>query len=121
MTILTFLTQDAGQFTRARDEHIIVEIERPFRVRSVSGIVVLKGEAIPIAKTLLEIQGAGRNQKIRRTVSDESGRFRFRRVSPGTYRFKATLNGMQSVMGTIVVVRNGETDQEIRIEMLYGV
>jgi len=121
MVVWSSGAQDLGQFTRAREEHIIVEVPRPFQVRAVVGIVVLKGEGVPIPKVLLEIQGPGPNKKIRHTTSGEDGRFLFRHISAGTYRFKATLNGMQSVMGTIVVVKKGESDQEIRIEMPFGV
>ena len=118
---LTSSAQDLEQFTRARPEHIIVEVAHPFRVRAVAGIVVLKGEGVPIPKVLLEIQGPDGTKKIRHAISGEDGHFQFRHISAGTYRFKATLDGMQSVMGTIEVVKKGESDQEIRIEMAFGV
>jgi hypothetical protein len=115
------LAQDLREFTRAQNEHIIVELDRPLRVRSVAGAVVLKGEGAPIPKVLFEVRGPGESKKIRRTVSGEDGRFVLRHVPPGTYRFKATLNGMQSVMGTLIVLRKGPADREIRIEMTFGV
>jgi hypothetical protein len=42
-------------------------------------------------------------------------------VPAGTYKFKATLNGFQSVMATITISKNASTENEIRIEMQVGV
>ena len=123
VAIVTSLAQaqDVGQFTRARNEHIIVELDRPFRVTAVKGSVVLKGDGAPIPRVLFEVQGPGIANKIRHATSGEDGRFLLHHISPVTYRFKATLNGMQSVIGTLVVSRKGRVDPEIRIEMAFGV
>ena len=112
-----------GDFTKSPTEQIIVEIERPFEVRAVKGVVRAKSELPddPLPNVLFEIQGPGNDKKIRRTTTDKSGRFSLSHIPQGTYRFKATLDGFQSVMGTIVISRHANRHDEIRIEMPFGV
>jgi hypothetical protein len=111
-----------GDFTKSPSEHIINEIDQPFVVESVVGTVSRKqGDRGSLPGVLFEIQGPGTDRKIRRAKSDEKGRFKIGHVSVGTYKFKATLNGFQSVMGTITVSRKADGNAEIKIEMSVGV
>jgi hypothetical protein len=111
-----------GDFTKSPTEHIIQQIEKPFEVKSVSGTVVESGGFHErMAAVLFEIQGPGSGRKIRRTRTDTKGRFKIGRTPEGVYRFKATRNGFQSVMGTIQVSKNADQRQEIKIEMPVGV
>jgi len=57
----------------------------------------------PLPNVLFEIQGPSTGKKIRRATTDEHGRFKIGHVPAGTYKFKATLDGFQSVMGTMCV------------------
>jgi hypothetical protein len=57
----------------------------------------------------------------RRATTDEHGRFKISHVPAGTYKFKATLNGFQSVVGTINISNKSTTENEIRLEMQVGV
>jgi hypothetical protein len=108
-----------GDFTRSRNEHIINEINEPFVVRSVVGLITdERGE--PFAGVLVEIQGPGSDRKIRRCKTDDSGRFKIGHVLQGTYRFKATLMSYQSEMGTIVVSKKAAEASEIKITMHVG-
>jgi len=43
------------------------------------------------------------------------------RVPLGTYKFKATLSGFQSVTGTIVVSKEAPKKDEVKIQMRVGV
>ena len=111
-----------GDFTRSPYEHIINEIDKPFVVRSVMGFITLiKGDERPIAGVLFEIQGPGTDRKIRRCKTDEHGRFKIGHVPEGTYRFKATLSGFQSMMGTITVSKKAAKGDQIKIAMPVGV
>ncbi len=112
-----------GDFTRSPTEHIINTVEQPFVVHSVKGVVMLKtsGPREPLKDVLFEIQGSGADRKIRRATTDENGRFKMGHIPAGTYRFKATLNGFQSVMGTIIVSRAAAQDNQIEIAMPLGV
>jgi hypothetical protein len=111
-----------GDFTKSPTEHIIQQIDKPFGVKSVSGTIVESGGFHErMAAVLFEIQGPGADRKIRRTHTDKNGRFKIGRVPEGVYRFKATRNGFQSVMGTIHVSKNADQRQEIKIEMPVGV
>jgi hypothetical protein len=112
-----------GDFTKSPTEHIINQIEQPFVVRSAKGIVSRQtgGPTEVLANVLLEIQGPGTDRKIRRATSDEKGRFNLGHVPVGTYKFKATLNGFQSVMGTITISKKAAKTDEIKIAMSIGV
>ncbi len=111
-----------GDFTRSPYEHIINEVDRPFVVRSVMGLITLpKGDERPIPGVLFEIQGPGTDRKIRRCKTDKHGRFKMGHVPEGTYRFKATLSGLQSVMGTITVSKKAAKTEEIKMAMPVGV
>lgn len=112
-----------GDFTKSPTEHIINRVEQPFIVQSVKGIVSRRteGPTEPLASVLFEIQGPGTDRKIRRATTDENGRFKMGHVPVGTYKFKATLNGFQSVMGTITVSKKAPKTDEIKIAMAIGV
>src|SRR6266850_3936894 len=91
-------------FTKSPTEHIVNQIEQPFLVGSVSGVIIRKeGYREPLPNVLFEIEGPAPERRIRQGKTDEHGRFRIGRVPVGTYKFKATLNGFQSVTGTIIV------------------
>jgi len=109
-------------FTRSPTEHIINEVDQPFVVQQVKGIVTCPPRSgDPLPNALFEIRGPGDNRTIRHAVTDEKGRFRIRHVPWGQYRFKATYNGNQSVVGTIIVCGRAQERDEIRIEMRVGV
>lgn len=110
-----------GDFTRSPVEHIINQIDEPFVVKSVEGTIMLPDGDGPIADVLFEIQGPGTDRKIRRCKTDDEGRFKMGRVPQGTYRFKATLGGFQSEMGTIIISRKALRTNEIKIMMPVGV
>jgi Carboxypeptidase regulatory-like domain len=107
-------------FTKSPTEHVINQIDEPFVVRSVNGLIEFEGanqEALP--RVLFEIRGPGTKKQIRQATTDRRGKFQVRHVPKGTYQFKATLNGFQSVVGTIVVT-NKATTKSINISMRIG-
>lgn len=111
-----------GDFTKSPTEHIINKIDRPFVVRSPNGVISRSdGDQEPLRNVLFEIEGPGTNRRIRRTTTDEHGRFEIGHVPPGNYAFKATLDGFQSVMGTITISKKAATRSEIRLKMRVGV
>jgi len=115
-------TAPVGDFAKSPTEHIINHLERPFVVKSVRGSVSREqGDHEPLANVLFELQGPGGDQRIRRTLTDKHGRFKLGHIPEGTYKFKATLNGFQSVMGIIKVSKRlGQVD-DVKIEMAVGV
>jgi hypothetical protein len=111
-----------GDFTKSPTENIINQIEQPFVVRSVAGIINRKqGDQGPLPDVLFEIQGPGTDRKIRRSKTDQRGRFKMGHVPDGSYKFKATLNGFQSLMGTITVSKQAPKTDKIEIAMTVGV
>lgn len=112
-----------GDFTKSPTEHIINRIEQPFAVQSIKGIISRQtgGPTEPLANVLFEIQGPGTDRKIRRATTDGNGHFKIGHVPAGSYEFKATLDGFQSVMGTITVSKRAPKANEIKIAMSVGV
>jgi hypothetical protein len=85
--------------------------------------VVIRKEGFrePLPDVLFEIQGPGADRKIRKGTTDPYGRFKIARVPVGRYKFKATLNGFQSVIGTLVISGKAKQADEIKLEMPVGV
>ena len=108
-------------FTKSATEHIISRIDEPFRVTSVHRMVVFKDRNDGLKEVLLEIRGPGNSEHIRATKSNGDGSFRILHVPEGTYAFKATKNGFQSVVGTIVISKKADKPHRIKIGMAAGV
>ncbi len=97
----------------------IVELRDPIVVRQAKGIVLLEGSNQPIPNVLVEVRDA--DGKIIAAKTDSRGQFKFRTLAEGTYMFKTTLNGFQSVVGTIVLEKSAKKSELIKIEMPLGV
>lgn len=111
---------DLSDFTQSPTENFIDQVYEPFHVRSVTGAITIARSEQAIPKVLFEIEGPGSQRTIRHGVSDNRGVLKISHVPQGTYRFKATLNGISSVIGTIVVSRNGARSSKITIKMSLG-
>ena len=99
---------DLKGFTSSPTEHVIREIDKPIILGAVEGIVVMNpppGGLMtgPLVGALFEIRGPDGDESIRGTRADRLGRFRIKNVKQGRYKFKVTLNGFQSIVGTIIV------------------
>jgi hypothetical protein len=81
----------------------------------------MRGDQRPLPGVLIEIQRPGSDRKIRRATTDGQGRFTMHHVADGTYKFKTTSEGFQSVMGTIKVSKQATKHDEIKIEVMLGV
>lgn len=106
-------------FTKSQYEHIIERIEEPFVVAFVRGRVILSG--YPLKCVLFEIRGPGESERIRAAKTRDNGFFYIDRVPEGTYAFKATLAGFQSIVGTIIVSDKADRKKIVEIEMPLGV
>jgi hypothetical protein len=105
-------------FTKSPTEHIINEMDGPFRVLVVRG-VVLDPSGAEMDGVVVEIQDA--TGQIRGTKTGPKGTFKLGGVPNGTYRFKVTMNGFQSVVGQIVVSKKANKDEKVKIVMKVGV
>jgi hypothetical protein len=105
-------------FTKSPTEHIIDQPEKPFTVSAAKG-VVLDPSGVAMHGVLVEVQDtAGR---MRAAKTDSNGRFELHGLKNGTYRFKVTFNGFQSVVGEIIVSRKAQRGEEVTIPMKVGV
>jgi hypothetical protein len=122
---ISAIPQDKGKyagFTKSPTEHIINELEQPFEVRSLRGLVTRKeGDQGPLRDALVEIKGPGDHDQVRRARTNENGEFRIAHIASGTYKFKVTLDGFQSVVGTIIVSKEAPKAAQIRIALPIGV
>jgi hypothetical protein len=108
-------------FTKSPTEHIIARIDEPIKVFSIRGKILPKGNPESLKEVVFEIRGPGSSQRIRATKSRGDGTFRMQSVPEGTYLFKATRDGFQSVVGTLVVSKKADRQATITIEMPFGV
>jgi hypothetical protein len=123
MTVLMWCQErPAQEFTTSRTEHIINQVEEPIVVKSVSGFIRrAQGDQAALPNVLFEIKGPNAHGKLRRVTTNKNGYFRVRGLPAGRYAFKATLDGFQSVMGTIDVSNSAPKSAVIRLEMSVGV
>jgi hypothetical protein len=115
-----FETGDLKGFTKSPLETDIISLEKPFVVHSIEGYVLIESTDQRLLEVIFEVRGPGKSEKIRAATTDEKGRFRIKGAPEGTYKFKATKDGFQSVVGAIVVGAKVEEKEPIKIEMLLG-
>jgi hypothetical protein len=106
-------------FRIAHPESTIVELEQPFRVRVVRG-VVRDPSGSPLPGTAFEIRDDS-SGKVWGAVTDKHGHFAISAVSHGTFSFKATRDGFQSVIGKITVSARASRKSRIRLILPLGV
>jgi hypothetical protein len=105
-------------FTKSPTEHIIDEPDKPFTLRAVRG-VVRDPSGAEMNGVVVEIRDqAGR---IRGTETKGKGTFKLSGVPKGTYKFKVTMNGFQSVVGDIVISKKATKSDQMKIVMKLGV
>jgi carboxypeptidase family protein len=106
-------------FRMAHPESTIVELEQPFRVRAVRG-VVRDPSGSPLPDTAFEIRDDS-SGKVWGAVTDKHGHFTISAVSHGTFSFKATRDGFQSVIGKITVSARASRKSRIRLILPLGI
>jgi hypothetical protein len=121
LTTQSYNPADWADFKKLPTEHQIVVLDAPFHVRSVKGIVLLKNSPEqPLKNVLVEIQGPGTIKKIRRATTNEKGEFKIPHAPWGNYKFKTTLDGYKSVVGTINVSKDANPNTPITIGLWVG-
>jgi hypothetical protein len=96
----------------------LVILPDPFKVREAKGVVLLPGSKEPNPNVLVEFRDT--QGKIAATKTDSRGRFQFRHLKVGTYMFKTTLSGFQSVIGTVVLDKTVKNHDVVSLEMPLG-
>jgi hypothetical protein len=105
-------------FTRSPSEHLLDEIRTVVKVRSVRGSIKNPaGE--PLLEVIIEIRDSA--GKVSGVQTNERGEFRMSHVAIGTYDFKFTKNGFQSIVGKIEVSKSAPRKDRIVFEMKPGV
>jgi hypothetical protein len=109
---------DLQGFTRSSTEHIINESDAPMVVRSVRGRITMGVERSELSEVLIELRDT--NGRIRSTTTGENGEFKLR-VPNGSYEFKITRDGFQSIVGKIEVTRKAPKSARVDLNMELGV
>src|ERR1700730_10844434 len=96
-----------------------VELEKPLTVREAKGVVTIPNTHEGIPNVIVEFRDSA--GQILATKTDSHGRFRIKHLGEGTYKFKTTLSGFPSVMGTVILKMQVDHPDVISIEMPLGV
>jgi hypothetical protein len=107
-------------FTKSSTEHEIVRLPQPLLVQKAEGKIVSEIRNQPLAQALFEVRGPGQSKRIYHTRTRENGDFALRGLKSGTYVFKATNDGFQSVVGSLVVCKGFKVHEPMRIVMRLG-
>jgi hypothetical protein len=102
-----------------RSSRQYVVLDDPFTVREAKGIVTISSDGQPIPNVIVELRDQVGN--VVATTTDSQGRFRFKHLQDGAYKFKTTSYGFSSVMGTIVLNRHADRNRTVSIKMPVGV
>jgi hypothetical protein len=116
-----FTSGELKGFTRSPHEHIIDRLDDPFTVRCISGTVVFESDGRPMKGVLVEVRGPGDGTTVVGTRTNGSGQFSMARLKDGTYTFKATLDGYQSILGQVAISKIAPPTERIRLRLKPGV
>ena len=114
---------DSGElkgFTASPTEHIINRYDERVKAHVFRGIVV-DDSGLAISGVIVEVRGPGKSERVIGTLTDKGGRFMFRYLRRGSYTFKVTNNGFQSVVGEVQIVPSSGAKSPVRIILRYGV
>jgi hypothetical protein len=115
-------TCDKSGFTQLLDEHFTVYLKIPFQVREVQGCITSEaGEWPEGVEVLFEIRARTGDPTVHRAQADARGRFKIPNLPEGTYCFKATVIGWQSVYGVVIVSKKADRKSRIEFEMPLAV
>lgn len=92
------------------------EIAQPFEVRVISGSLTFGGH--PLADAFFEVRDD--TGHVFTTKTDEHGAFSIISAKSGHYDFKATKNGFESVVGTVIVSSRAPRKNRIRVQLSIG-
>ena len=108
-------------FTKSPTEHIMNEHPGVISVRVLQGRITEEASKTGVPGVLVEVRKADPQAKVQGATSDESGRFRLRKLSEGEYVFKVTRDGFQSIFGRLRVSKHAPSDARFDIELKQGV
>ncbi len=92
-------------------------IPQPFEVREISGNLTF-GEH-PLSEAFFEVRDD--TGHVFTTKTDEHGAFSITNAKPGRYDFRATQNGFESVVGTVIVSSRAPRKNRIRLQLNLGI
>jgi hypothetical protein len=113
---------EAGLFEKAASEGLIVEVARPFVVRTLEGSIESEGGPWPHDVSVeVDLRGSDGGRPKAITKTDLEGHFKIADVPAGSYCFKASAPGWQSTVGQIVVEPKADPEARVSFRMALGV
>ncbi|MGH9745900.1 MAG: carboxypeptidase-like regulatory domain-containing protein [Candidatus Acidiferrales bacterium] len=112
---------DAGRFkgfAKSHPQEILNEVRQTFVVRDIRG-EIRDGDGNPRPGVIFQIRLQS-SSRIQGTKTDQSGRFRIKGTPEGTYDFKTTLDGFQSLVGKIQVSKVASPKPRINLTLSLG-
>jgi hypothetical protein len=108
-------------FTKGSQEHIIDRWPETLVVARLEGEVRARTTNEPLGGVLFEVRGPADSDQVRGRRTKTNGQFRFGRLKPGQYTFKATRDGFQSLVGHIRVDPRAQKSAKPIIKLDLGV
>lgn len=117
-----FTSGEFKGFTKSPTEGVIIHLDEPVTVRAVIGTVVRSvGDESPLENTLIELRAPNDSKIIGAARTDHQGRFRVSGIPSGSYMFKATSLGFQSVVGIVIVSSKAARSRVLNLRLKPGV
>ncbi len=108
-------------FTKSIGEHIMNEFDGVPELRSVRGQIVEESSGVGLQNAIFELRREDPDARVRGVRTKADGRFQIGGLAAGTYVFKVTLDGFQSVYGRLIVTKKAAKRNTLRIELKHGV
>jgi len=108
-------------FTKSPTEHIMNQHPGVISVRVLQGRITEEASNTGVPGALVEVRKADPDAKVHGATSDDSGRFRLRKLSEGEYVFKVTRDGFQSVFGRFRISKHAPSKARFDVELKQGV
>ena len=117
-----FTSGEFKGFTKSPTEGEIVRLDEPVTLRRMTGTVVRSvGDESPLEGRLVEVRALNGSEVIGAAKTDSQGRFHIDGIHPGTYVFKVTTLGFQSVVGTVVISEKARKSNVLALRQKPGV
>jgi hypothetical protein len=98
-------------------EHILAEVNEPFSVPEIAGLITAVSGEWPPAGVLFQLKKPGAREVESETRTDVKGRFVLKESKPGIYCFKATIEGWSSTFGVVQVSPKAPPENEVLLEL----
>jgi hypothetical protein len=98
-------------------EHFLDEVNEPFSVREIEGLITSVSGDWPPGGVLFQVKEPGAQEVEFETRTDVKGRFVLKESRPGIFCFKATIEGWSSTFGVVQVSPKAPSENQILLKL----